>query len=54
MHWNFDDPAAAGGTDEEKLAKFREIRDQIGRKIRSWLSDRGIPVEAGAQGAAGM
>ncbi len=27
MHWAFDDPAAVEGTDEVKLAKFREVRD---------------------------
>ncbi|MGP8213314.1 MAG: arsenate reductase ArsC [Syntrophobacteraceae bacterium] len=38
MHWPFDDPASAEGTDEEKLGKFREIRNQIEQKIKSWLS----------------
>ncbi|MDF9828531.1 arsenate reductase [Ereboglobus sp. PH5-10] len=28
-HWRFDDPACAVGTDEEILAEFRRIRDQI-------------------------
>lgn len=28
-HWGFDDPAHAVGTQEEKLAEFRRIRDQI-------------------------
>src|SRR5215204_2708848 len=27
MHWSFQDPAAAEGSEEEKLAKFREVRD---------------------------
>jgi arsenate reductase len=38
MFWPFDDPAAAGGTEAEKLVKFREVRDQIEEKIKSWLS----------------
>jgi arsenate reductase len=38
MFWPFDDPAAAGGSEEEKLAKFREVRDQIEERIKSWLS----------------
>jgi arsenate reductase len=38
IHWSFEDPAAFEGTDDEKIAKFREIRDQIERKIRVWLS----------------
>ena len=28
-HWGFDDPAHAQGTDEEVMAEFRRIRDQI-------------------------
>jgi arsenate reductase len=39
--WPFDDPAAAEGTEEERLAKFREVRDQIDAKIREWGS--GLP-----------
>ena len=39
MHWAFDDPAAVEGTDEDKLAKFRAVRDQIDRRIRDWLKE---------------
>lgn len=28
-HWGFDDPAHATGTDEEILAEFRRVRDEI-------------------------
>jgi arsenate reductase len=38
IHWAFDDPAAADGSHEEKLAKFREVRDQIDTKIRDWVA----------------
>ena len=41
MHWAFDDPAAVEGTDEVRLAKFREVRDQIDRRIRDWLKELG-------------
>lgn len=37
MYWPFDDPAAATGTVEERLTKFRQVRDQIRRKILEWL-----------------
>jgi arsenate reductase (thioredoxin) len=37
-HWSFEDPTAFEGMPEEKLAKFREIRDQIEQKIRVWLA----------------
>jgi arsenate reductase len=40
--WPFEDPAAYEGTEEEKLAKFREVRDQIKDKILEWLDARGI------------
>ena len=39
MHWSFEDPAAFVGTDEEKLAKFRQIRDQIERRVQDWLAE---------------
>lgn len=38
-HWSFQDPAAIEGTDEQKLAKFREVRDQIERRIKSWVAN---------------
>jgi len=40
LHWSFDDPAAVEGTPEEKLEKFREIRDQINRRVQEWLTKR--------------
>ena len=39
MHWAFDNPAAVEGTDEDKLTKFRAVRDQIDRRIRDWLKE---------------
>ena len=44
MHWSFEDPAAFEGSDEEKLEKFRQIRDLIDEKIRYWLAEQGIAV----------
>jgi len=42
LFWPFEDPVQTEGTEEEKLAKFREIRDQIDSKIKDWLKERGI------------
>jgi arsenate reductase len=39
LHWSFEDPAATEGTDEEKLSKFRQVRDQIDQKVRAWLAE---------------
>lgn len=35
IHWSFEDPAEATGSDEEQLAVFRRIRDEIRTHIRS-------------------
>ena len=37
LHWSFDDPAAARGTDAEKLAVFRRVRNEISQRIESEL-----------------
>ncbi len=33
LHWSLDDPAAAQGSHDERLAVFRRVRDKIARKI---------------------
>ena len=40
LHWPFEDPAAFEGNEEEKLAFFRSIRDQIQAKVQHWLSEQ--------------
>jgi arsenate reductase len=37
-HWSFEDPSAATGTEEERLNKFREIRDQIEKRLAVLLA----------------
>jgi arsenate reductase len=37
LHWSFDDPAAAQGTQAEKLAVFRRVRDEIIGRIQREL-----------------
>ncbi|MGM0494740.1 MAG: arsenate reductase ArsC [Armatimonadota bacterium] len=34
VHWSLEDPADAEGTEEEKMAFFREIRDIIHERVR--------------------
>jgi len=46
LHWSFEDPAAFEGSQEEKLAKFREIRDQIDKKVQTWLVEQNLPVHS--------
>lgn len=40
LRWSFEDPAQSEGTEEEKLAKFRKVRDSIENKIRGWVARR--------------
>ncbi len=39
-HWPFDDPARATGTDEEKLAVFHRVRDEIRRAFTAYADGR--------------
>ena len=38
QHWPFDDPAKAAGTEEEIMAEFRRVRDQIRARIEAFLA----------------
>jgi protein tyrosine phosphatase len=49
LHWKFDDPAAAEGTDEQKLAKFREVRDQIETAVRAFIAEARARLNAEVQ-----
>ena len=40
LHWSFEDPAKFEGTPQEKLAKFREVRDLIETRIKAWLAEQ--------------
>ncbi|HEY8903820.1 MAG TPA: arsenate reductase ArsC [Chthoniobacterales bacterium] len=39
-HWGFDDPAHATGSDEEVLAVFRRVRDEIRRVFEAYAAGR--------------
>ena len=50
QHWPLRDPALAPGTEEEQLKIFREVRDQIRRRVEDLLRDnKGLSTTA--QGA---
>jgi arsenate reductase len=48
VHWSFEDPSGARGSDEERLAVFRRVRDEIGARIAAWLQQRPAPAGATA------
>jgi arsenate reductase len=39
-HWGFDDPAHATGSEEEQMAVFRRVRDEIGRVFEAYAAGR--------------
>ena len=40
LRWLFEDPSAFSGPEDEKLAKFREVRDQVEQRIKTWLEEQ--------------
>jgi arsenate reductase len=37
-HWGFPDPSAVTGSEEERLAAFRSVRDAIARRIEIFVA----------------
>lgn len=37
LHWGYEDPAAAEGTDEERLVVFRRVFTQLGGRIHQFI-----------------
>lgn len=52
LHWSFEDPAAFSGSDEARLSKFRQVRDQIGDRVRTWLESLEMAESAGGEASA--
>lgn len=55
LHWGYQDPAAAEGTEEERLAVFRLVFIQLGERISQFvplaLRERRERLEAAAEAA---
>jgi arsenate reductase len=49
-HWGFEDPAHAVGTEEEVIAVFRRVRDEIRRVFEAYAAGR---KDAAALAASG-
>jgi arsenate reductase (thioredoxin) len=39
LHWSLPDPSAAKGSDEERLAVFRSVRDRMRNRMQAELVD---------------
>jgi arsenate reductase len=37
LHWSFQDPSQATGTEHERLEVFRRVRDQIKARLTDWI-----------------
>lgn len=40
LHWSFDDPASAEGSEEDRLEVFRRVRDEVVSRIREFVVDQ--------------
>lgn len=48
VHIGFEDPAKATGSEEEQMAVFRRVRDEIRAQIIAYLmAENNAPIEAG-------
>jgi len=43
LHWSFEDPSAVTGSEDERLAVFRQVRDAIAARLRGSVAER-IPA----------
>lgn len=37
LHWSFEDPAEAKGSEEEQLSIFRRVRDEIAEQVKMFV-----------------
>jgi len=44
LHWGLPDPAAAKGTEEDRLNTFRQTRDELRRRIAGFLEEESRTV----------
>jgi arsenate reductase (thioredoxin) len=42
LHWSFDDPAGATGSEEERLVVFRRVRDEIAEQVQAFAQREGL------------
>jgi arsenate reductase len=38
LRWSLDDPSAATGTEEQRLAEFRRVRDELATQVRAFAA----------------
>jgi arsenate reductase len=40
LHWSFEDPSRAVGSEEERMVTFRKVRDEIEKRLSEWTGSR--------------
>jgi arsenate reductase (thioredoxin) len=45
LHWSFEDPSSLTGSDEEKMAKIRDIRDRIKSRVLEFIKSPSYYVQ---------
>lgn len=46
LAWHLPDPGAASGDEEEKRHTFRQVRDEIERRVRAFLADPRVQTKS--------
>ena len=46
IHWSVPDPAAVEGSETERLAAFRRVRDALAERFREFIDPRGVVSES--------
>ena len=40
LHWDIEDPATFVGSEDDRLAKFREVRDIVRKRVEDWVDSQ--------------
>ena len=46
LHWPLSDPAGTGGDEEDRLRRFREVRDEIARRLDQLATSEALDAPA--------
>lgn len=52
-HWSFPDPAAAPGSEADRLAVFRDVRDAVRTQVVAFIRDCAVGGSRGSSQSAG-
>lgn len=45
LHWDIEDPVAFQGPKEDRLEKFREVREDVKHRILAWIDELGFDLD---------